>query len=103
MSPPPEQRDNTPPSAAPADRPRPWSYEDLRQRLERLPRGHPSSPYNADGSRRPPPPDLRALELPRSGEAPPDEAITHRPASAPDKPAAEADRGERPKAGPHAS
>lgn len=47
-----------------ADRPRPWSREDLQQRLERLPPGHPSSPYHADGSRKPPPPSLRALELP---------------------------------------
>jgi hypothetical protein len=46
------------------DRPRPWSREDLLQRLERLPRGHPSSPCNADGTRKPPPPNLRALELP---------------------------------------
>jgi predicted kinase len=52
-----------------ADRPRPWSREDLQQRLERLPWGHPSSPYGADGTRKPPPPNLRALELP----APPDD------------------------------
>ena len=52
------------------DRPRPWSAEDLRQRLERLPGGHPSSPYHADGSRKPPPPDLRTLELPAPAEAP---------------------------------
>jgi predicted kinase len=57
---------------APADRPRPYSYEDLNQRLERLPRGHPSSPYNADGSRKPPPPNLRALELPLPDEDPED-------------------------------
>lgn len=59
-----------------ADRPRPWSSEDLRQRLERLPRGHPSSPYNADGSRKPPPPSLRSLELPEPAEAPADDAPT---------------------------
>jgi hypothetical protein len=47
----------------PTDRPRPYSYSDLRQRLERLPRGHPSCPFNADGSRKPPPPNLRELEL----------------------------------------
>jgi predicted kinase len=46
------------------ERPRPGSREDLQQRLERLPPGHPSSPYNADGSRRPPPPCLRDYELP---------------------------------------
>lgn len=27
---------------------------DLRERLERLPPGHPSSPYEADGTRKPP-------------------------------------------------
>jgi len=59
---------------APADRPRPWSAEDLRQRLERLPRGHPSSPYDADGSRKPPPPDLRALEVPTPAQASGDDA-----------------------------
>jgi predicted kinase len=48
---------------SPADRPSPDSYQGIRQRLERLPRGHPSCPYNADGSRKPPPPNLRALEL----------------------------------------
>jgi hypothetical protein len=47
----------------PGDRPRPYSYADLRQRLGRLPRGHPSCPFNADGSRKPPPPNLRELEL----------------------------------------
>jgi predicted ABC-type ATPase len=57
-----------------ADRPRPWSREDLQQRLERLPPGHPSSPYHADGSRKPPPPSLRALELP-----PPDARERARP------------------------
>ena len=55
-----------------ADRPRPWSREDLQQRLERLPRGHPSSPYNADGSAKPPPPNLRALELPTPNDDTPE-------------------------------
>ena len=32
--------------------------------LEALPPGHPSSPYQADGSRRPAEPSLRSLELP---------------------------------------
>jgi hypothetical protein len=36
--------------------------------LERLPYGHPSSPYNSDGSRKPPVPDLRSLELPLPSE-----------------------------------
>lgn len=37
---------------------------DLPARLERLPVGHPSSPYRDDGSRKPPPPDLAQYELP---------------------------------------
>jgi hypothetical protein len=45
-------------STAPADQPAPWSQADLRQRLERLPPGHPSSPRSANPSRIPPP-DLR--------------------------------------------
>jgi hypothetical protein len=41
---------------------------ELRERMERLPPGHPSSPYNDDGSRKPPPPDLSAYELPIPGD-----------------------------------
>ena len=37
---------------------------DLPARLERLPVGHPSSPYRDDGSRKPRPPDLANYELP---------------------------------------
>jgi len=37
---------------------------DLPARLERLPAGHPSSPYRDDGSRKPSPPDLSDYELP---------------------------------------
>jgi predicted kinase len=70
--------DHRQPAQPPADRPRPYSYQDLGQRLDRLPRGHPSSPCNADGSRKPPPPDLRALELPLPGEDP-DTRIDHDP------------------------
>ena len=43
--------------------PEPGSRADLRRRLERLPYGHPSSPYHVDGERKPPPPQLRHLEL----------------------------------------
>jgi len=43
--------------------PVPGSRADLRQRLERLPYGHPSSPYHVDGERKPPPPRLKHLEL----------------------------------------
>jgi hypothetical protein len=41
---------------------------ELRERMERLPPGHPSSPFNDDGSRKPPPPDLSAYELPIPGD-----------------------------------
>lgn len=46
-----------------AGRPVPGSLADLRQRLERLPYGHPSSPYHVDGERKPPPYRLKHLEL----------------------------------------
>ena len=41
---------------------------DLSARLERLPVGHPSSPYRDDGSWKPPPPDLAKYELPLPDE-----------------------------------
>jgi hypothetical protein len=41
---------------------------DLAARLERLPVGHPSSPYHDDGSRKPPPLDLSEYELPLPDE-----------------------------------
>jgi hypothetical protein len=41
---------------------------DLRDRLERLPPGHPSSVRNDDGTRKPAPPGLSALELPLPDE-----------------------------------
>jgi hypothetical protein len=59
-----------PDTPSPADREprpdRPASAEDERRAraLEALPPGHPSSPYQADGSRRPAEPSLRSLELP---------------------------------------
>ena len=43
---------------------------DMRAHLERLPPGHPSSPWDADGRRRPPPPWLEELELPLPGHWP---------------------------------
>lgn len=61
--------DQSRPPAQRVDNPRPWSREDLLRRLERLPRGHPSSPCNADGTRKPPLPSLSKLELPLPGEA----------------------------------
>jgi hypothetical protein len=60
------------PGVAAPDSPRredlPARGSDLPQRLERLPPGHPSSPYNDDGTRKPPVPQLRHLELPVPGE-----------------------------------
>jgi hypothetical protein len=50
-------------SAQPAMPPVPGSRADLKLRLERLPFGHPSSPYHVDGERKPPPPRLKHLEL----------------------------------------
>jgi predicted kinase len=38
--------------------------DELRQRLERLPPGHPSSPVEADGTPRPPEPGLRCRDSP---------------------------------------
>src|SRR5262245_33990731 len=63
-----------------ADQPGPatGSLADLRQRLDRLPYGHPSSPFHDDGERRPPPPRLKHLAL-----APPaPERVGDRPAPA---------------------
>ena len=42
--------------------------DDLTQRMERLPPGHPSSPYNDDGTRKPPVPRLADRELPLPDE-----------------------------------
>jgi hypothetical protein len=42
----------------------------LHERLERLPPNHPSSPFREDGSRKPPPPDLRNLGLALPDESP---------------------------------
>jgi hypothetical protein len=50
-----------------ADRPERGSLADLRQRLERLPAGHPSSPYNDDLTRKLPVTSLKDLELPLQG------------------------------------
>jgi hypothetical protein len=42
--------------------------DDLAQRMERLPPGHPSSPYSDDGSRKPPVPRHTDRELPLPDE-----------------------------------
>jgi hypothetical protein len=51
-----------------SDDPQLGSAHDMRSRLRDLPHGHPSSPYNEDGSRRPPVLGLRAIDLPRAEE-----------------------------------
>jgi predicted kinase len=43
--------------------------DELRQRLQRLPPGHPSSPVEADGTPKPPEPGLRCHETPAPREA----------------------------------
>jgi hypothetical protein len=53
-----------------ADRPERGSLVDLRQRLEQLPPGHPSSPYNDDLTPKPPVAQLKALELPLHANEP---------------------------------
>jgi hypothetical protein len=50
---------------------------DLRARLERLPDGHPSSPYRDDGSRKPPSADLAELEIPLPDELPSEKKRTN--------------------------
>jgi hypothetical protein len=56
-------------SYGPGDRPERGSIADLRERLRRLPHGHPSSPYHDDGTPKPPDARLENLELPLPGEA----------------------------------
>ena len=57
-------------SSGQADTPREVraQWADLRERLEQLPVGHPSSSYRDDGSRKPLSPDLSELELPLPDE-----------------------------------
>ena len=65
-----QTRDGAPGADSPgaADRLVRGSTADLRQRLERLPQGHPSSPYHDDGTPKPPLARLKNLELPLPGE-----------------------------------
>jgi hypothetical protein len=61
------------------DRPERGSLAEMQQRLERLPPGHPSSPYNDDLTRKPPVARLKDLELPLQGnEHGANGAATHR-------------------------
>jgi hypothetical protein len=64
-------------------RPERGSIADLRLRLDRLPAGHPSSPYNDDGSRKPPVARLRDLELPLTSDDRPADAGGRRDRPAP--------------------
>ena len=57
-------RRETPDAKADLDNPKPGTSEDFRQRIDRLSPGHPSSPVEADGRRKPPPPRLRDIALP---------------------------------------
>ena len=49
------------------EQPERGSIADLRRRMERLPPGHPSSPYNDDMTPKPPVARLKNLELPLHG------------------------------------
>jgi hypothetical protein len=55
-------------AGGPQDRPVRGSLAELRFRLEGLPAGHPSSPYDDQGARKPAPQQLRQLELPLADE-----------------------------------
>jgi hypothetical protein len=55
-------------SGLPQDRPARGSLAELRLRLERLPAGHPSSPYDDQGAPKPSPQQLLQLELPLADE-----------------------------------
>ena len=69
MTEPPDQlseRVQSPESVRPRESDR--VHAELQERMERLPPGHPSSPYNDDGSRRPPEPDQSGREYPIPGD-----------------------------------
>ncbi|MGD0377121.1 MAG: hypothetical protein ABSB01_21370, partial [Streptosporangiaceae bacterium] len=81
------------------DRPARGSLTDLRQRLERLPGGHPSSPYHDDGTRKPAVVRLKDLELPVPSDVETTEAErpeTERPET--DRPDADRPDADRPDA-----
>jgi hypothetical protein len=65
-------------------RPRSAGDERRMRALEALPPGHPSSPYQADGRRRPAEPSLRSLELPMPEERDTGTSDRHKGASQPD-------------------
>jgi hypothetical protein len=111
----PEQpvREATPPdtrSARGTDVPREGraSTDTLHERLERLPPNHPSSPFREDGSRKPPPPDLRSLGLPLPDESTApggsaDLAAASRDGHATDQARAQPDARDKPHVGPDGS
>jgi hypothetical protein len=65
-------QDHVPEQVQSSDPVRPREYDrvhaELQERMERLPPGHPSSPYNGDGSRKPPVPNPFEHELPIPGD-----------------------------------
>jgi hypothetical protein len=64
--------------------------DDLVQRMERLPPGHPSSPYNDDGSRKPPVPRPTDRELPLPDEQAADPELSDPGKEEPDQRASDA-------------
>jgi hypothetical protein len=76
-----------PPRLPEADR----VHAELQERMERLRPGHPSSPYNDDGTRKPPPLDLSDYELPIPGD--PDYRPVTRAASEADHPTDDSSEG----------
>jgi hypothetical protein len=84
------EQERSPEPARPreSDRPReaPAHSADLQSRLERLPLGHPSSPFRDDRSRKPPPPDLADYELPLPDEVPGDTDVPDSRLAEEDKP-----------------
>jgi hypothetical protein len=78
-----------------SDHPReaPAQSADLQSRVERLPVGHPSSPFRDDGSRKPPPPDLADYELPFPNEVP----------AGPEQPDSRLAKEDKPRTGPDGS
>jgi predicted ABC-type ATPase len=62
-----------------SDDPNPGPPQDMQHRLDDLPPGHPSSPYNEDGSHKPRPTRWQDLELAEPDQADPSAADRHGP------------------------
>jgi predicted kinase len=86
----------------PLDRRDSTSPDQLRERIDRLPPGHPSSPYDADGTPRQPIPRLRDLETfdGTDNDRPSDPAEVVDGEATPDKPVADPERASHPDAKP---